>query len=91
MRNFDTVPYPRIWYKGKKEYLHRVVWMEANPDQTLTSDDVVHHKDENPFNREPSNLEKLEGRAAHLREHNFWRGRTGRKSEPTTYSDDIPF
>jgi hypothetical protein len=73
-REFDRVPYPVIWHNGKREYLHRVIWMQNHPEETLGPDDIVHHIDENPFNREPANLEKISGRAAHLHKHDYHRG-----------------
>lgn len=60
-RKFDSRPYPEIWHEGKKQLLHRVIWLQANPGETLGPDDIVHHIDENPFNRDPSNLEKITG------------------------------
>lgn len=98
-RLFDTRPYPEVWHNGKKIYLHQMIWMEANPDETLMPGDIIHHIDENPFNRDPSNLERLTGdsRAQHLHRHNYFR--RGRRevdyekilSEYRDEDDEIPF
>lgn len=95
-RNFDGRPYPQIWHNGKREYLHRVIFLEANPGETLGPDDIVHHIDENPYNRDPSNLEKKSGRAAHLHAHDYHRRKADRAitaalAEPLSEPDDIPF
>lgn len=70
MRNFESVPYPVIWHNGKREYLHRVIYMLAT-GETLTGDEIVHHKDENPFNRDPANLEKMPSRLDYLKTLTF--------------------
>jgi hypothetical protein len=89
MRKFDKRPYPQMYYKGKLEYVHRVIYMQ-HTGETLTADDIIHHKDENPFNRDISNLEKLTGdaRRRHLEIHrpNFRRNGTAR-----LVGDDCPF
>jgi hypothetical protein len=46
---------------------HRLV-MESILGRHLTPTEVVHHKDDNPANNEPSNLELYETNADHLRE-----------------------
>lgn len=89
--NLDKQPYPRIWYNGRKEYLHRVIFMQAHPEIELTPEDIIHHIDENPYNRDPSNLQLIRAddenaRHKHLREHNFFRGR--RKAKAVASSDD---
>ncbi len=56
------------WYRkvgGRHE--HRVV-AEAMLGRPLTRDEVVHHKDHNKRNNDPSNLEVL-SRSEHMREH----------------------
>lgn len=72
MRKFDSVPYPMIYFRGKREYLHRAIYMQAT-GETLTPNDIIHHVDEDPFNRAIENLEKVNGRDEHLRRHNFHR------------------
>ena len=89
-RDWSNVPYPRIWYKGKREYLHRVIWMEAHPEEELLATDVIHHKDENPFNRDIDNLEKVKDGAEHLARHNYYRHKRVKK-EVYTYDEDVPF
>jgi hypothetical protein len=44
----------------------------------------VHHKDENKFNNDPSNLEALSGQAAHLKKHDYWRGRRRSQAQTAT-------
>lgn len=83
-RKLDQVPYPRIWFNGKREYLHRVIYIQAT-GESLSGNDIIHHIDENPFNRSPENLEKLTGRAAHLHKHNYHRRGNW------TQDDEIPF
>lgn len=88
MRKFDERPYPQVWHEGRREYLHRVIYMKAT-GETLGPNDIIHHKDHNPFNREPSNLEKKDGRLEHLRSHNFhrdWKQKRG-----ATYDAEIGF
>lgn len=88
--DFDNTPYPQIWHNGKRIYLHRLIFMQAHPEIELTPDDIIHHKDENPYNREPDNLELIRGddaRLQHLIEHNFHRGKTGRRKKDTSTFD----
>jgi hypothetical protein len=86
MRKYETVAYPQIWHNGKLEYLHRVIYCEANNLKIEDiKDAIIHHKDENAFNRHPDNLEKLEGRAAHLHVHNYHKRGTWQAD------NDIPF
>src|SRR5260221_327387 len=71
----DTA-YPTVRHEGKRIYLHILIWMQAHPDEKLLPTDIIHHIDENPFNRSPDNLERLSGdnaRLEHLRRHNFHR------------------
>ncbi len=51
----------------KREYLHRFV--AANCIRPLREGEIVHHKDENKFNNEPSNLEILKNQSEHLSLH----------------------
>lgn len=93
MRKFDDRAYPQIWHKGKRELLHRVIYMEAT-GETLTAADIIHHRDENPFNRHPSNLERLSGNAAradHLAKHNFHRRGFKPPQECTTDFSEFGF
>ncbi len=82
-RKFDFVPYPMMWYKGKRELYHRVVYMEST-GEILTSNDIVHHINNNPFDRRIENLEKLNGQAAHLHVHNYHRDKRKRKIDVDT-------
>lgn len=88
-RQLETVAYPRIWYNGKREYLHRVIYAE-NTGVSLEAikDKIIHHIDGNAFNRSVSNLEIAENQAEHLRKHNYFRGNknTGWKED-----SDYPF
>ena len=88
MRRFDDIPYPMIWHNGKREYYHRVVYMIATGEQ-LTSKDIIHHKDGNPFNRAPENLEKLDGKHAHLHKHNYHRLQRTVESFETVYVGNV--
>lgn len=65
-----SATYTQIWHNGKREYLHRVIYMTSTGEK-LTSNDIIHHIDENKQNNDISNLEKLTGRAAHLFKHNY--------------------
>lgn len=52
---------------GKRRRAHRVI-MERLIARPLRADEQVHHKDKNPLNNEPSNLELMR-RAEHERLH----------------------
>lgn len=56
-----------LWDGGKKRRAHRVI-MERIIGRPLRDDEQVHHKDKNPLNNDPSNLE-LMSRADHERLH----------------------
>lgn len=93
--DFDRIPYPMIWVNGKRVYLHRYIFAQAHPEITLTSHDLIHHIDENPFNRDISNLELIRAddetaRAIHLAKHDYHR-----KPKPLKPIDpdleDMPF
>jgi len=86
-RRLTDVAYPQIWHNGRREYLHRVIYMQTT-GEILTPNDIIHHRDGDPFNRDPANLQKINGRLEHLREHNFHRGRS--KPAPT-YDEDFGF
>jgi hypothetical protein len=73
-REQANVPYPRIRVNGKRVYLHRYIY-EQMTGETLKPSDIIHHKDENPYNRNFENLEKLTDQGEHLRRHNYHRGR----------------
>lgn len=74
--------YIRIRINGKRVYLHRHIFeTQVRP---LEADEIVHHKDENKWNNDPSNLEAIRDQAEHLRRHNFWRHRRPKRE---TYSD----
>ena len=53
----------RVYYQrrvpGGVQYLHRDVWLDAHPGEEIPDRWHVHHKDEDPFNNDPSNLELL--------------------------------
>lgn len=71
-RKFDSRAYPEVWHEGKKVLLHRLIWQQANPEIELLPGDIVHHIDEDPFNRHPNNLERITGedaRAQHFNKH----------------------
>ncbi len=40
-------------------YLHRDIWLDTHPGEEIPDKWHVHHKDEDPFNNDPSNLELL--------------------------------
>lgn len=40
-------------------YLHRDIWLDTHPGEEIPGKRHVHHKDEDPFNNDPSNLELL--------------------------------
>jgi hypothetical protein len=67
-RKYETRKYPEIWHEGKQILYHHYVWLMANPGKTIEPGEIIHHRDGNPFNRAPSNLEKLT-RAEHINRH----------------------
>lgn len=79
-------PYPKIRVNGKRIYLHRYIY-EKHTGETLLPTDVIHHIDGNPFNRDISNLEKLDGQKAHLHKHDYHK----KSRIPDNYFDDFPF
>jgi hypothetical protein len=70
----------RIWHNGRRVYEHRLVW-ELTTGETLKTTDIIHHKNENKLDNRFENLEKLEGRAAHLHAHNYYRRGTWQPSD----------
>lgn len=56
--------YYRIRVDGKRHLLHRHLLKD-----TLKDTEVVHHKDHNPSNNDPQNLEVLVNQAEHARLH----------------------
>lgn len=50
----------RVYYQAPRgsgrETLHRDIWRRANPGKTIPRGWHIHHKDEDPFNNDPSNL-----------------------------------
>lgn len=74
----------RIWFNGKREYLHRIVYMTETGEK-LTSDDIIHHINGNKFDNRFENLQKLTGRAAHLHCHNY------HKKDDYQFDEDFPF
>lgn len=61
--NIDTNGYPYIYLpnntmanKAGKVYIHRLI-MSIKLGRILTSEEIVHHKDENKLNYDPDNLE----------------------------------
>lgn len=63
-RSGNEHSYPKLL--GRHE--HRVV-AEGILGRPLGSSEIVHHKDENKLNNDPTNLEVLESQAAHARLH----------------------
>lgn len=61
-----------IRVNGRKVYEHIYV-AEQMLGRKLLPDEIVHHKDENKKNNDPSNLEVLPNRAEHLKAHNYHR------------------
>ena len=59
--------------KGKYRYVsvHRLVFSAFNPDVKLTSQAVIHHKNENYLDNTPGNLILFEGGAGRHRSHHF--------------------
>lgn len=66
-KDMDKTAYPMLWVDGRRVYLHRYIY-EQHHGVKLRSDQIIHHKDENPFNRAIENLELIDGEEA-LREH----------------------
>ena len=58
----------RTYRKVDKRHEHRSV-MESILGRSLSSDEIVHHKDNNPRNNDPTNLEVMT-RSAHAKLHN---------------------
>lgn len=56
-----------IWDGGRKRRAHRVI-MERLLGRPLRVDEHVHHRDKNPLNNDPSNLEVM-SKVAHERMH----------------------
>lgn len=83
-RQLPTSQYKRVWHNGKRVYLHRLIY-EQHSGKPLEPDAIIHHIDGNKTNNDPSNLEKLTGKAAHLHCHNYHR-RSDR-----TFNDECPF
>lgn len=79
-------PYIMIRVDGERVYLHRHVWETAN-GRKLKEGEIVHHVDGNQRNNEPSNLEALAGRSAHLHRHNFHRRADEAKAEK--FAEDV--
>lgn len=50
----------RVYYQyhatGQIRYLHRDIWLAAHPGEEIPEGWHIHHKDEDPFNNDPSNL-----------------------------------
>lgn len=50
----------RVYYQyhptAGVRYLHRDIWLAAHPGEEIPEGWHVHHKDEDPFNNDPSNL-----------------------------------
>jgi hypothetical protein len=70
--------YIRIRVNGKRRYEHQVN-AEQKLGRPLKKGEVVHHTNEIKGDNRPENLEVKQDNIGHLKEHNFWRGRTGRK------------
>jgi len=51
----DRSGYMRIWYRGIRLFVHRIVYQKYVGD--LQTDKVVHHKDSNPVNNSYNNLQ----------------------------------
>lgn len=53
----------RVYYQyhatAGVRYLHRDIWLAAHPGEEIPEGWHIHHKDEDPFNNDPSNLELL--------------------------------
>lgn len=75
----DDHPYPAYTKPNGLKYIleHRLV-MEQMIGRYLDPAEVVHHRDENPSNNDPSNLILVESQAAHVREHHTIRHRPPR-------------
>lgn len=68
--------YPMIAFGDKRMYLHRIV-AEMIIGRELTSDDIIHHKDENKWNCNPDNIEVV-SRSTHMKIHVKERDELGR-------------
>lgn len=53
----------RVYYQyhatAGVRYLHRDIWLAAHPGEEIPEGWHIHHKDEDPFNNDPSNLVPL--------------------------------
>ena len=53
----------RVYYQyhatGQIRYLHRDIWLAAHMGDEIPEGWHIHHKDEDPFNNDPSNLQLL--------------------------------
>jgi hypothetical protein len=53
----------RVYYQRRVPwgvwYLHRDIWLDTHPGEEIPEGWHIHHKDEDPFNNDPSNLELL--------------------------------
>jgi hypothetical protein len=86
-RNKDALRYtgsPHNYVKLKGRHIHRIV-AEEMLGRSLTSKEVVHHKDGNKWNNAPENLEVM-SQSQHVRIHNMERW-PGKKIEMHTENE----
>jgi hypothetical protein len=86
-RNKDALRYtgsPYNYVKLKGRHIHRIV-AEEMLGRSLTSKEVVHHKDGNKWNNAPENLEVM-SQSQHVRIHLMERWH-GKKTERYTAND----
>jgi len=54
---------------GRRVHVHRFVWRYFNPDDVITSDEIIHHLNGDPLDNRVCNLTKVK-REDHRRIHN---------------------
>jgi hypothetical protein len=69
----------KLTSKGQKtRYVHRVI-AEAAIGRALQGKEVVHHRDGDRYNNDPSNLEVIESHSLHMQLEHFQRRYAGQE------------
>lgn len=63
-------PYIQVRVNGKRVYLHRLVWEECN-GRYLEPGEIVHHKDGDKRNNDPTSLGVFADQSEHMRHHYY--------------------